>query len=58
MAVGFSSLGSFSQTFTTRMGCSPREWQKRVRTVVPSIELWQAVWIPGCFFEHFSRSAH
>jgi AraC-like DNA-binding protein len=68
MAVGFTSLGSFSRLFAERVGESPRAWQRRVRTLVPSSELWPQVWIPGCFltgpinatggpFEHFSRSA-
>lgn len=47
--VGFSSLGSFSKLFTTSFGVAPREWQRRVRLVVPSAELWPAVWIPSCF---------
>jgi len=54
MAVGFSSLGSFSQSFAARIGESPRAWQKRVRTVVPSVELWPQVWVPGCFLEGFA----
>jgi AraC-like DNA-binding protein len=47
--VGFSSLGSFSRLFARRVGVAPRDWQRRVRTVLPSAELWPAVWIPGCF---------
>src|SRR4051794_23632323 len=44
--VGFSSLGSFSRLFAQRVGVPPRDWQQRVRTVLPSAELWPAVWIP------------
>jgi|SRR5262245_35319045 len=47
--VGFSSLGSFSSLFMRRFGITPRDWQRRVRLVLPSAELWPAVWIPGCF---------
>jgi AraC-like DNA-binding protein len=47
--VGFSSLGSFSRLFSQRVGLAPRDWQRRVRTVLPSAALWPAVWIPGCF---------
>lgn len=47
--VGFSSLGSFSALFARRVGLPPRDWQRRVRTVIPSADLWPAVWIPGCF---------
>jgi len=47
--VGFSSLGSFSRLFSERVGVAPRDWQRRVRVVLPSAELWPALWIPGCF---------
>jgi AraC-like DNA-binding protein len=47
--VGFSSLGSFSRLFAQRVGMAPRDWQRRVRTVLPSAELWAAVWIPSCY---------
>jgi AraC-like DNA-binding protein len=47
--VGFSSPGSFSRLFSHHVGVAPRDWQRRVRTVLPSAELWPAVWIPGCF---------
>lgn len=49
MNIGFSSLGSFSRTFAARVGASPRAWQRQVRLLVPSPELWPAVWIPSCF---------
>jgi AraC-like DNA-binding protein len=54
--VGFSSLGSFSRLFTQRVGLAPRDWQRRVRTVLPSAELWPAVWIPGCFLVRHAPS--
>jgi AraC-like DNA-binding protein len=54
--VGFSSLGSFSRLFSRRVGVAPRDWQCRVRTVLPSAELWPAVWIPGCFLLHHTPS--
>lgn len=60
MSVGFASLGSFSRAFATRVGASPRAWQRRVRVLVPSSELRPAVWIPACFLphaEHFWTSA-
>jgi AraC-like DNA-binding protein len=57
LGVGFSSLGSFSRLFAARFGVGPRDWQRRVRTVLPSAELWPAVWIPGCFLaRHASPS--
>ncbi len=54
--VGFSSLGSFSRLFARRVGVPPRDWQRRVRVVLPSAELWPAVWIPGCFLLHHAPS--
>jgi AraC-like DNA-binding protein len=51
--VGFASLGTFSRMFAARVGVSPRDWQRRVRTVLPSAELWPAVWVPGCFLTKF-----
>lgn len=56
MEVGFSSLGTFSRTFAARVGESPRAWQRRVRVLVPSAELWPAVWIPTCFLAPATRS--
>jgi AraC-like DNA-binding protein len=54
--VGFSSLGSFSSLFARRFGVAPRDWQRRVRVVLPSAELWPAVWIPGCFLVRHAPS--
>ena len=34
MEVGFSSLGSFSDLFTRRVGSSPRAYQRRARSLV------------------------
>lgn len=41
MAVGFSSLGSFSSRFRTLVGENPSEFQQRYAGVAPHI--------PGCF---------
>ena len=54
--VGFSSLGSFSSLFARRVGVAPRDWQRRVRTVLPSADLWPAIWIPGCFLVRHAPS--
>ena len=48
MEVGFSSLGSFSTLFVTRVGESPSAYRRRARSVVtvpglPPVELF-----PGC----------
>jgi len=34
MAVGFTSLGSFSDLFARRVGAAPSEYRKRIRTTV------------------------
>jgi AraC-like DNA-binding protein len=48
MAVGFSSLGSFSALFSRRVGMSPSEFQQRYRpTSLPERQL-PASLIPGC----------
>lgn len=54
--VGFSSLGSFSRLFSMRVGVAPRDWQRRARVVLPSAELWPALWIPGCFLVRHAPS--
>lgn len=53
-AVGYESLGTFSRTFAERVGRAPRAWQREARLVLPSAELWPAVWVPGCFLARFS----
>jgi AraC-like DNA-binding protein len=48
MAVGFSSLGSFSTLFSRRVGVSPSEFQRRhLRASGPERRL-PASLIPGC----------
>lgn len=49
MEIGFSSLGSFSDLFTRRLGMPPSAYQQRVRRVsqVPAGLAWPIV--PGCF---------
>jgi AraC-like DNA-binding protein len=60
MEVGFSSLGSFSTLFLTRVGESPSDYRRRARTVfsvpgVPPLELF-----PGCLslLARLPESAH
>lgn len=49
MEVGFSSLGSFSHLFATRLGESPRAFQRRVRRSVAHPGVVPPALIPGCF---------
>jgi AraC-like DNA-binding protein len=64
MAVGFSSLGSFSALFSRRVGMSPSEFQRRHRSLSLLERQLPASLIPGCLSlmagisekEQFSRS--
>src|SRR5262249_28270446 len=48
MAVGFSSLGSFSSLFSRRVGMSPSEFQRRYRRASTPERQLPASLIPGC----------
>lgn len=48
MAVGFSSLGSFSTLFSRRVGMSPSEFQRRYRPASRPEQQLPADLIPGC----------
>ena len=48
MAVGFSSLGSFSALFSRRVGMSPSEFQRRYRRASAPQQQLPASLIPGC----------
>ena len=52
--VGFSSLGTFSVLFKKHVGCSPREFRRRVRgwVSVPGFAPW--AYVPLCFANRFS----
>ena len=49
MAVGMSSLGSFSDLFTRRIGENPPDFQWRARVLVQVPGLLPVQLIPGCF---------
>jgi AraC-like DNA-binding protein len=48
MAVGFSSLGSFSTTFARRVGVSPSAYQRRARSFVQVPGTLPVEVFPGC----------
>jgi AraC-like DNA-binding protein len=48
MAVGFSSLGSFSALFSRRVGMSPSEFQRRYRPASLPENHLPASLVPGC----------
>ena len=56
MAIGLSSLGSFSTMFKRRTGESPLAWQRRARAWVPVVGGIRQLWIPGCFATMFGPS--
>jgi AraC-like DNA-binding protein len=48
--VGFSSLGSFSALFNQRVGMSPSEYRRHVRSVVAIPRTVRPMFVPSCFF--------
>src|SRR4029077_4344654 len=59
MAVGFSSLGSFSALFTQRIGETPSAYRRRVRALIPVPGTTPAALTPGCLslMAHLPASA-
>ena len=51
--VGFSSLGSFSALFTKHVGCSPREYRRRMKAIHQVPQAFERMLIPGCFLFFF-----
>ena len=49
LELGFSSLGSFSTLFRTRVGVSPLAYQRRMRRLWSVPDAPSAVLAPGCF---------
>lgn len=48
MEVGFSSLGSFSDLFTRRVGAPPSVYRRQIRSVMPAPRVLPPALIPGC----------
>jgi transcriptional regulator GlxA family with amidase domain len=48
LEVGFSSLGSFSGLFARRVGTSPSEYRRRVRSIMTTPGELPSVLTPGC----------
>ncbi|MGH9310423.1 MAG: helix-turn-helix domain-containing protein [Vicinamibacterales bacterium] len=48
MEVGFSSLGSFSDLFSRRVGASPSAYRRRVRSMMAVPRVLPADLFPGC----------
>ena len=47
--VGFSSLGSFSALFANRVGLSPSEYRRHVRSSVAVPREIRPLFVPACF---------
>lgn len=52
LAVGYESLGSFSQLFRSVVGCSPSEYRRAMRRIFPVPEIAAYRFIPACFLVH------
>jgi AraC-like DNA-binding protein len=49
MEVGFSSLGSFSELFTRRVGATPSAYRRRMRAMIQVPGVVPGELIPGCY---------
>lgn len=56
VAVGLTSLGSFSTMFKRRTGDSPAAWQRRARAWIPVVGGLPQLRIPSCFAIMFGAS--
>ena len=54
--VGFSSVGSFSTLFTNRVGLSPSEYRRHVRSGISVPGSIRPLFVPACFFAMFYGS--
>jgi AraC-like DNA-binding protein len=51
--LGYESLGTFSWRFRNLVGCSPREYRRRVRRLFTIPFAWYLASIPCCFLKLF-----
>lgn len=49
MAVGYSSVGSFTELFTQRIGMTPSRYRRRMQAKAPGRGLMPPELVPGCF---------
>lgn len=57
MEVGWSSLGTFSRTFTEIVGVPPREFRHDTTTDVEPADPDALVMVPSCFVQRWTRPA-
>jgi AraC-like DNA-binding protein len=48
--VGFSSLGSFSTLFSHRVGLTPSEYRRQIRSSIAVPRAVRPLFVPACFF--------
>jgi AraC-like DNA-binding protein len=53
--VGFSSLGSFSTLFARRVGLSPSDYRRYVRSGIAVPRTVRSLFVPTCFFSMLYR---
>jgi AraC-like DNA-binding protein len=56
LEVGYSSLGTFSSTFSAVVGCSPSDYRRTVRRVFPAAVPVPYRLIPTCFLRWWQTS--
>ncbi|MET0390136.1 MAG: AraC family transcriptional regulator [Polyangiales bacterium] len=54
MAVGYTSLGTFSRRFALEMSCSPRSFQQQLRGFGAVPQRLAALYVPSCYLERFA----
>jgi AraC-like DNA-binding protein len=54
LEVGFTSIGSFSASFHRKVGLSPRDWQRQIRTLIHARGMPSLV-IPACFLLRYAE---
>lgn len=54
MAVGYSSLGTFSRRFAAETALSPRGFQRQMRVFGSVPQRLAALFVPTCFIERFA----
>jgi AraC-like DNA-binding protein len=49
LAVGYTSMGTFSSRFAAQMGRAPSEYRREARRFVAPIRGWRVYRVPSCY---------